>query len=243
MSEFLLAYWDQREDAVYRRSRELARHGPSERDLELSAIRAAVVLHTADLSDEHLAALASIMVDELYKAANREIVVVDDALFQFLEASAAVFTGELVERGFTLHFLVDNSFQEWSGGILRPFELFPKWFQTAGLTYICPQYIALRMMEEKGIDRSRYLDSLAEYDVAARYLASRFVGRCHEEKEHYIFLDTRWNEEAFDQSMTVRNEPGTITVIRTDPPVVGSKCRVKCVDRDGQSMFIPAGLR
>src|SRR5258708_12977513 len=83
-------YWDQRAQAIERLSRELKEVPPKSRAAQQSLIRAAVGRRIGALSDQDLMKAASVMADDLYKAAG-QINFWDDALEKYLSASPATF--------------------------------------------------------------------------------------------------------------------------------------------------------
>lgn len=237
MLQNVLDFWDQRKDAVYSHSLRLRSLNTAERSEALSSIASFVQSSCEGLSDINLARLAFVMADDLYKAANRDTIMMDETLLQFLEASASTFLRILSERGFMLHYLVDNAFRETLHGMQRPLSVYPRWYQSSGVIYICPQHLALLMMKEKGYDEDPYFQLLPDFIGSARSIAGRFARKCHEERCHYLFLDTQSRPDSFDVPLSDDETPGSITIIRNDAPVEGSTCSVRGVDHAGNPLF------
>jgi len=237
MFQNILEFWDQQQDAVYRHSRRLVTLDEAARAEELSSIESFVQSSGGGLSDINLARYAFVMADDLYKAANRDSIMMDEPLMQFLKASASTFLNVLSQRDLVLHYLVDNTFRATLHGMQRPLSVYPRWYQSSGWIYICPQHIALLMMKEEGYAREPYFQLLPDFIESARYIADRFALKCHEEKRHYVFIDTQSTPDSFNVPLSEDEMPGIITVIRNDAPVEGSTCSVRGVDRAGNPLF------
>jgi hypothetical protein len=225
-SSQLVAYWDALTDAVWRGSQQLQGLAQDDRASALSGITQDVERWTGALSDDDLAQLASVAADDLYKAAST-IELVDEFVFQYLTASAGTFFGLLRQRGYLLHYIVENTFP----GLQRPLEVFRPWFNSTTIVYICPQFLAAELMKADGlmvdgVDSSVVGQHLPKYIGEARHLAGGMVERCTAEGRHFLFLDTDPAEDSFDAALASQALPGVISVIRNEAPVPGSKVRV-----------------
>jgi hypothetical protein len=134
-------YWDQRSCHLQRLC-EIVKswNGEQAREFFLS-IEQAVTEHAEVLTNRQIALAAVSMVEDVYKA----ISVGSDCsevVMQYLDASAGALSRKLRERGYQLHYLVDNTFQEYGG----PVQMFGRYFRAAGLQYVCPQETALSPM-------------------------------------------------------------------------------------------------
>ena len=234
-------YLDQLQDAIYIQSRKLADLPEEEQTRELLAIQSAILDQAKGFSDEDMVRVAYVMTEDLYKAANRESVMLDNALYNYVQASAGTFFELLSQRGFVVHYLIDNTFDPTLEGMQRPLKLYDTWFRAAGFVYICPQHIAYQLMEKGGHDVTKSFDLLPRHMGTSREIANEIVGHCHKEQRHYVFLDTDWIPTSFDTSNSVVNQPYVTTIFRTDPPFPHSRSLVYCQDRDGRSLV--DGLR
>jgi len=117
-------YWDQRKDAIFLHSRKLATFSDDKRLEALDLIQFSIRNQVQKFTDEQLVAHAFVMADDLYKAANRQINAFDKALFQYLEASVSTFCSLITKRGFTIHYLIDNTFQKTPQGMFKPLEIY-----------------------------------------------------------------------------------------------------------------------
>lgn len=126
----LTDYWDEQVGAIDTGAQRLAELPQDARQAALSAIQAAVTEHVRVVPDDLLAQAAVAFADDLYKAACG-IDRWDDALDDYLAASAATMSARLTERGLHLQYLVDNAWQD----LTKPLHLLPQWYQAAGFVY------------------------------------------------------------------------------------------------------------
>lgn len=221
--QYLYDYWDSRTGAIAVFSEALRRTiGEKQKKKITKSISDAIVTGVTKLSDSDLMLMSVTMVDDLYKAGNCAEIW-DDAVKQYIAASVGMFSHAIAKRGYLIHYLVDNSFEQSDFGMQRPLELYPALFGAAGFVYICPQRIARRLMEKDGVSRPKYIETLPRYIAEARDVSSDLIERCHLEKRHYVYLDTDSVEGTFDKAMTTRGSPGIITICRNSAPVSGSK--------------------
>jgi len=115
----------------------------------------------------------------------------------------------------------------------RPLQIYQDWFNKSGFTYICPQLIAYQILEVKKLDTTDYFNLLPRCINAARNIVNKVIEECHNERRHYIYLDTDWEQNSFEKSLNVKNEPGIITIFRNEEPISGSKSSISCYNADG----------
>ena len=228
-------YWDQLKDAVYKNSRILSKLKDRESAEALAEMKYCIKSHGKNFTDEELVKFAWVMSEDLYKAANRPVIAFDKALSQYLESTASTFCSLLKDRGFLIHYLIDNTYGQTPSGMERPLKLFPVWFRTAGMIYVCPQHIALQMLEQKEHDESYFIE-LPRCINEARNLAEEIVKRCHHSRLHYVYLDTDWKPDSFKCSESVKNDPGIITIFRNEAPLPQSNSGISCCNRNGKSL-------
>src|SRR5947208_3745612 len=135
-------YWHTNEDVRHPLCDAVQQTQGEKRTVLLQHISDSIKEHVRVLSDKDLCLAAFIMVDDLYKSLN-SIIVYDDAIRQYLEASAGVFSSLLSKRGYAVHYIINNGFPNTEIGMQRPLDIFPLWFRDIGLVYICPQKVAL----------------------------------------------------------------------------------------------------
>jgi hypothetical protein len=221
-------YWDWTRDSIEKYSLEIMAAAPETQQLQLDAIRAAITEHVKVLLPERtLLDVLMIVVDDLYKSGNKAKIS-GSAFERYLEASAGTLFALAAQRKCTLHYLVDNNFEQTSQGMERPLGFYESWFRAAGLVYVCPQAIALELMNHDGHDLTKYFEMLPQYIDEAKFVAKELIHKCHANFRHYIFLNADSSPELFQftDSLSVSGLPGIITVIRTEAPVAGSHCEV-----------------
>ncbi len=199
-------YWDTAKDAIPRFAAELAAQSPTAAKETTTAIRAAVTEHLRVLPDQWLPRVAFVVAEDLYRAANT-ITAWNASVADYLACSAATFFGLLSQRGYRLHYVIDNSFQEMQ----RPIQLFPLWFRACGIEYQCPQLVE----SEFGLEPTE------SQGVVSQVLRGFFA-----DGRHYVVLDTDSIESSFDTPLEQRDTKGVLTVIRTEAPGPGSKALV-----------------
>jgi hypothetical protein len=161
------------------------------------------------------------MVDDLYKYVNDEVLMAA-ALFEYLDAFGGTFTQAVREKGYVIRYVAENQFSGVDFLMLGPFDLFPRVFNAAGFVYVCPQQVGLRLMEHDGIAAPDYATAIARYIAEARHVADRMVIKCHEQSQHYVFLEVDYQEGALDTALQGRGEPGVLSVFRNEAPAAGS---------------------
>lgn len=223
---YIFDYWDSRTGAIAVFSGALREPiGNEQRERIARSISAAVEDGVNKLSDKDLLLMAVTMVDDVYKAADCTELW-DTALEKYLRASAGAFAQALAKRGYQIHYLVDNTFENTESGMQRPLELYPMWFNAAGFVYMCPQHVALMLMQKDGISRSEYLNALSKYIAEARAVSDGLVEQCHLAKKHLVYLDTDSVAGGFDRAAALQDSPGIITIYRDSAPASGSKVTV-----------------
>ena len=233
-------YWDERKQAVHNYSQKLA--GLSDDDLAgaIREIRESIGKHVEALPEQKLLTLASVVVDDLYRAASH-LPVWNDSVSRYLEASAALFFELLKKRGYVVHYLVSHlygeadEFASWQ----RPMELLPHYYTAAGLDYIFAPLLSLGLMfrdeadpesaisrKGKGVNPETANEFYPSYKEEAHGGVDGYVEECHRERRGYILLDVEENPALFERAGKMMGQPGVITVIRESPPMPGTEIRV-----------------
>jgi hypothetical protein len=212
-------YWDEQVRAIDKAALELLELNDSEGERAASEIAASVREHVRVLPDEILIRATVPVLDDLYKAACATTRW-DGGLETYLEASAGTFMGLLAERGFRCQYLVDNAWED----LTRPLELFPPWYQAAGLVYACPQSIARDLMQsdEPGTSNAELSTRMPMYIDEARDVIIQLVGRCISEGRHFTQLDANYVDGSFAQPFEHSGAAGVLTVFRNQAPEPGS---------------------
>jgi hypothetical protein len=223
MSDWMLPritdYWDSQVDAIERLSLVLAETPEAERPAQIKLIGEAVARHVDALEDKFLGLSAVAIVEDLYKSAVR-LTSLDDTPLAYLRASAAPYFRALTQRGYTVHYFIDNTFSRLDG----PAIAFPIWFRAASLIYLCPQEIAATSFE-KDKPQSEWPSVVSKYIAHGRLAADELVERCHKERRHLVYLDI--DSDGFQVAFKTAGAPGVIHVVRNDAPTPGSRIAVK----------------
>jgi len=234
MSKWMLSrvtdYWDQpagaeiSDGAIFRLSRALAHAGPGELSQHLDDLAKAVTRHVEALGDENLLLAAACVMDDLYKSAlgGRW----DEYIGHYLNVSGTAFWEAVRVRGYAVHFLIHNHFEDTETGMRGPVEWFRFWFNTAGLNYACPQMVAEMIMKADGVQPSKWKASRRRYIDEARLVAARAVEKWQSSLDHFVYLDTDGDNESFRVPLSGAEKPGILLVFRDQPPVKGSQIRV-----------------
>jgi hypothetical protein len=208
-------YWDSQVDAIERLSLVLAETPEPDRPAQIKLIGEAVARHVDVLSDDMLRLSAVAVVEDLYKSALR-LTSLDDTPLQYLHASAAPYFRALSQRGYTVHYFIDNTFSRLDGPVIA----FPLWFRAASLAYLCPQEIAATSCE-KDKPASEWPSLVAKYGADGRAVADGLVDRCHKERRHFVYLDI--DSDGFQVALKTSGAPGVIHVMRSAAPTPGSR--------------------
>ncbi len=220
-------YWDWTQESIKNFSLEIMAVSPKDRMQQYSAIREAVKEHVRVLPDRTLLDVMYVAADDIFKEGNRTTM--GGSAFQmYLEASAGTLYSLARERGCYLHYLVDNMYEQTPDGMRRPLELYGGWFSATGLVYICPQHLALSLMQADQHDPGQYFALLPKYIEEAIAVAEQAADQCHAEFMHYAFLNADCSPDPFPfkSSMSVAGFPGVVTALRTEAPVAGSSISV-----------------
>jgi hypothetical protein len=211
-------YWDSSTLAIDRFARQLGELPPDQKELASRELTAAMSEHIRVLPDKLLVQAAIAIVDDLYQTAcwiDRW----DSELFAYLEATAGVFLSMLTERGFTLHYLVDNTFDDFE----RPMRLFPGWFPAAGIVYACPQVVGCELVLKMEGEHAPLSERLPNYIREARDIVESMLDRCRAESRHFFLLDLDFEERSFRSSLQEKDVNGMLTIFRNDGAQPGTK--------------------
>jgi hypothetical protein len=220
-------YWDWTRDSLEKFSLEITMASPEVRVSSLSAIRDAITEHVRVLPERNLLDVLFIVAENLFKADNRTPL--GGSAFEiYLEASAGTLYALAKQRNCILHYLVDNIYEQTEFGMRRPLKLYEGWFRSAGLVYICPQAIAISLMDHDKQDASQYFRLLPKYIGEGIDVAYQVVEKCHTEGRHYVFLNADSSDKpfSFECCLKTAKSPGIVTAFRNEAPVVGSKISV-----------------
>ena len=210
-------YWDQQVEAISTMAGRLAALNSDARERALNGFVSAIARHVEAIPEPLLVSVAVVVADDLYKAAcwiDRW----DDSVNAYLSATAGQFWTLIADRGYTVRYLVDNTFETWE----RPLQLFPAWFAAANFVYVCPQAIAADLIKADGGSDTTLKEQLPRYVAEARAVTEKVLARCRTEGRHYILLDLDYDERTLQSSLAERGRPGVITVFRNQAAEPGT---------------------
>ena len=211
-------YWDSNKAAIENWGAVLQVMDHEQLKNSITRLVDAITEHTRVLDDALIQRVAFVMADDLYRTASR-IKVWNDGVGTYLRSTAGIFLQLLAMRGFSLHYVVDNTFPDTQ----RPFDLFPSWFSACGMAYECPQLRTFR-------DRVSSSEARRLCNAALQNLDGRF---------HYVILDTDSAADSFAAPLSQMKHDKIITVIRTEAPLTGSNITVSL---SGHFVTKPSGL-
>jgi hypothetical protein len=220
-------YWDWTRDSLEEYSLKIMVASPEAQVKSLNAIREAITEHVRILPERTLLDVLCIVADDLFKAGNRASIA-GGAFDSYLEASAGTLFALAKQRNCILHYLVDNTYEQTEFGMRRPLELYETWFRSAGLAYICPQALAISLMNHDKRDPRQCFRLLPKYIAEAFEEACMIVEKCHTEGRHYVFLNADSSDEpfSFECCMKVAGSPGIVTALRREAPLFDSKISI-----------------
>jgi hypothetical protein len=173
--------------------------------------------HVRVLPDKLLVQAAISIMDDLYKA-SCWIDRWDPNLAAYLDATAGVFSSTFAERGFTVRYLVDNTFDDME----RPVRLFPEWFRAAGIVFACPQVVGFELIRKVEGEHASLSDRLPIYIHEARDIVESVLDRCRAESRHFLLLDIDFDEQSFHTSLQGKDANGTLTIFRNEAAQPGT---------------------
>lgn len=219
----LVDYYDFDQEALVKRSSQLALLDEAEQSIALSSVAETVAAMLAGFDDDFLPDVALSMLDDLYKSAIW-IVEWGPAQADYIRDVWGTLFRTLTERGFTMRYVIDNTFPL---GLERPLSLLPELFGQAGIVYVCPHQLALGLPEAANVEHS--VDGLRQFIGESRHLANELVERLVTSETHVVYLELDYEEGCLDVVRSLRAAPGTILVFRNEEPVAGSSVEMKVV--------------
>lgn len=215
-------YWDnQNKNSIFEYSQMISKYPDAKQIKVKEEISKAVENHLKVLNDEQITTVAFVIADDIYKSAN-EFRIYNEYISEYLYASAGTFFKRLKQRGYTLHYLTNNSFTN----LQRPLQIFRYCFMPAEIKYICPHEIALELMKNDGLDENDFSNNIVAYLREAEDIGNRIIDKCHKNKDSYFSLQINEDQRKFQKSIDLIGSQGVITVWRTEAPVDGTSCQV-----------------
>lgn len=219
-------FWEYRTKAVMSGAEQLENLSADARLRSLAALRDQVRAHARRLDDGLLVSAGFIMAEDLYKSLfggfqwDRDVA-------DYIAASAGVFMDEFGQRGFVLHYIIDNSVTESDLPVML--AVIPAIFRSAGMFVTGPQLMALEIMEHSGEDKD--IAAMPSYIGEGNRVADEVTRRCHQDRRSYVYLNLELTNAdsagiSFDVALSKEKEPGVVVVFRNQPPVAGTTALV-----------------
>ena len=217
----LLDYFDDRQSRLIELSKRLSALPDADRAVALDIVRSEVARLTNELTDEILPQVSVSAIEDLYKSGS-VLTQWDLSTHQYVQAMWGTFFTVFAERGYLMHYVVENTFPEH---LDRPLILYPYLFGAAGFVYLCPHQLAAMLPEAAGLERT--IDSLRPLVAEARYLAIKAATSPKAKNRHLIYLEIDFEPRCLDGVLKLGTRPGVIQVIRDQAPVPGSKVAIR----------------
>lgn len=214
--------WDCKTRAIVAGADKLEALSDVERAHSLAVLSARMRAFTRVLDDNWLVFTAYFMIDDLYKSYFCEFRFTS-GIEDYIAATAGVFLQELKQRGFVLHYVIDNIQTEDNLDEMLTFV--PAVFQSAGLLVTGPQVMALELMQR--IDnRPRDITAIPQYRDEGHRVADMLITECHQNRRSSVYLNLDLDDGtpafSFDVALSQCNIPGTIVVVRDQAPAPDS---------------------
>jgi hypothetical protein len=225
-------FWEYRTKAVLSGAEHLQSLSADDRARSLTMLAEQVRGHMRRLDDSYLVAAAWVMAEDLYKSLFGGFWWSDDVA-DYLAATASVLIQELMQRGFVLHYVVDNTASPADLPMMLTYV--PAIYQAAGLSVVGPQLMALAVMKDKGKEHD--VAAIPAYIAEGKEVADYLVTRLQQDRISYVFLNLELAEAesagvSFNVALSNAQQPGTIVVFRQQPPVAGTTSQ----------LFLPPGI-
>ena len=107
----LLDYFDDRQSRLIELSKRLSALPDADRAVALDTVRSEVARLTNELTDEILRQVSVAVIEDLYKSGN-VLTQWDSSTQQYVQAMWGTFFTVLAERGYLMHYVVENTFPE-----------------------------------------------------------------------------------------------------------------------------------
>jgi hypothetical protein len=217
----LVDYYDFNQRVLVEQPERLEALDEEGRAAALSVVQRVVADQASALDDTLLSEGAVSVIDDLYKAGCAADVW-GPLHADYVRAVWGTFFSVLSDRGFTIRYVVENTFGE---PLDHPLILFPDLFRSAGVTYVCPHELATRLPE--GATAEHTIDGLRFLGDEARYMARQIVDKIvATEHVHLAYLEIDFVEGCLDGIMDLRRAPGTISAFRNEAPLPGTNIQM-----------------
>ena len=221
-----LAYlWDSQMRAIVSGADKLESLGPPDLVRSLRLLRERVHTLAHAMSDEWLIVTAYVTVEDLFKSCFNDFRW-SPGVPAYVAATAGEVMKELTQRGFVLHYVIDNTVG--NANLAEVLEYMPQLFETARLAMTGPQLMAGVLMAQDGLPRET--SRIPEYRDRGHAAADELVGRWHRERKSSVYLNMDFDDDrpalSMDVALSQSNQPRTIVVFRNQLPAPGTKSNI-----------------
>lgn len=224
----LTDYYDHEASCLVEMPRRLALLGNAGRALALETVRLQVNRLAGDLTDDLVQAVSVSMIEDLYKSGS-VLPQWNPSTAQYVTAVWATFFEVMTTRGYSMHYIVENTFPDH---LERPLQLYPVLFTAAGITYVCPHHLATKLPDAADAERS--VAGLRHWLNEGRYLAEQVATRAARQNQSLMYLEIDYDAGCLDRILSLSAAPGVVIVVRHLAPQAGSTVQVT---------YPPAGFR
>lgn len=222
----LVDLYDFNQSSLSVRAAQLGELAPDDVIYAYDAIRETVVQQASALDDEMLCGLATSVADDLYRHGS-SLTRWEGIDQTYVAAVCGTFFALLNQLGYTLNYLVENTFPD---DLTRPLSLFPEMYQLAGIVYVCPHEVATRLPEGSTVPHTT--EGLRPLVDESRHVSQLLVERAMQNGSNIAYLELDFDPGCLDEVLRMMSQqPGSIHVFRNAPPLPGTKVNVQITPR------------
>lgn len=225
--------WEYRNGAILAGGDRLDSLDGPDRERCLEALRDRVRVLAAGLDDGWLLTAAFWMVEDVYKSFFRAFGWTP-GVHDYLAATGSVVMEELGRRGLVLHYVVDAT--QPPQNLATMLEYLPSVFRAAGFAVVGPQLAALEMFKQDQGGLPADISAIQHYRDDGLAVADEVARRWHRERQSSVYLNIDLDDGlpglALDVAVSPAGAPGTLVLLRNQPPAEGS----------GAEVFPPPGV-
>lgn len=223
-----LAYiWEYRTGAIVAGGDQLDALSGEDRQRSLAELSQRVGTLVRSLDDGWLVTTAFWMVEDIYKAFFRDFVWTP-GVHDYLAATARPVVAELAARGLVLHYVVDST--QGEPNLTTMLRYLPAVFRAAGFAVVGPQLAALEMATLAEGQPPADITAIQGYRDEGHQIADELISGWHRERQSSVYLNVDLDDGlpglSLDVALSQSGSPGTMTVLRNEPPTEDSEAIV-----------------
>ncbi len=221
-----LAYlWDSQMRAIVSGANKLESLSEADFVRSLTLLRGRVHSFAQAMSDEWLIVTAYVMVEDLFKSCFNQFRW-SPGVPAYVAATAGEVVKELTQRGFVLHYVIDNTVG--NANLAEVLDYMPQLFETARLAMTGPQLMAGVLMARDGLPQE--ISRIPEYRDRGHAAADELVSRWHRERKSSVYLNMDFDDDtpalSMDVALSQCDKPRTVVVFRNQLPAPGTKSNI-----------------